>query len=279
MSIKIIKKVNLKKMMIIAGITGVVILLIHIISAVTIDRIIQYKEVTFKSSNLPYNLENYNIAFVTDTHVISDKQITEIVETLNTMEIDLLILGGDYAASGGATQKTIAALAGVKTTDGAYGVEGNHDDYNLLKQALEENGMVFLSNSGLQIKEGFYLAGTADMWNRVADVETAMEGRRPNDFTLLVSHNPDLTMEADCSAADLVLSGHTHGGQITFFRLFAPALFVSDHVTAYNQRFAGGLTKADDGTPVYVSRGVGTHANVPRIFSRPEVTIITLKRK
>lgn len=279
MSIKILKKVNFKKMMIIAGITGVIILLIHIISAFTIDRIIQYKQLTFKSSNLPYTLENYKIAFISDTHVISQKQLEEIVETLNSMEIDLMILGGDHAASGGATQKTIAALAAVNTTDGAYGVEGNHDDYILLKQTLEDNGMVFLSNSGVQIKDGFYLAGTADIWNRVPNVEAAMEGRGPNDFTILVSHNPDLTIEADCSAADLVLSGHTHGGQITFFRLFAPALVFSDHVTAYNQRFMGGLTKADDGTQVYVSRGAGTHQNVPRIFARPEVTIIELVRQ
>ena len=248
---------------------GIPIALIHAVHAVTLDRIIVYNEVPFYSERVPAELDGYRIAFVTDTHSISKARLRGVVEALNERQVDLLVLGGDFARTEAATRRSLELLSQVVTTDGIFGVEGNHDRYRKLFRAMEANGIVPLSNSGLYIRENFYLAGVEDH----PDIATAIAGAGPDSFRLLVSHHPDVTMRQDTLGVDLVLSGHTHGGQVTFFGLWAPAL---PFVTRYADRFNQGWAESRDETPVYVSRGVGEYT--PRVFARPEVVLITLRR-
>ncbi len=98
-----------------------------------------------------------------------------------------------------------------------------------------------------------------------------------DDFVLLLAHNPDITMRQDTSNVDLTLSGHTHGGHVTFFGLWAPALTWNTVITDYGQRFMSGWAESRDGTPVYVSRGTGTFERTPRVFARPQVILFTLQ--
>ena len=86
----------------------------------------------------------------------------------------------------------------------------------------------------------------------------------------------DVSMQQDTTGVDLILSGHTHGGQLNFFGIWSIGLgtrVVSD----YGRRFQGGWAESRDGTPVYVCRGIGEF--YPRVFARPEVTLITLIRR
>lgn len=257
----------------IIAIVFVIVTAIHVIHALTLDRTIQYREVPFYSANIPAEMDGYRIAFITDTHRISDERLQEIVDRLNEWQADLLLLGGDFGRRDGDPQRTIEALAQIETTDGTFGVEGNHDRFRELFRAMEANNMMPLSNSGLLVRDNFYLAGVEDLWNRSPDIAQATADAEPNDFVLLLSHNPDVTMQQDTSNIDLILSGHTHGGQITFFGALAPALW-PNHITHYGQRFMSGWAESQDGTPVYVSRGAGEY--LPRIFARPQVILITL---
>ncbi|MCL2570853.1 MAG: metallophosphoesterase [Defluviitaleaceae bacterium] len=258
-------------------ILGCIIVVIHIIHALTLDRIIQYKEIEFVSSRWPEELEGYRIAFITDTHMISNRRLERVVEELNARNIDLLLLGGDYMSLGHGIRyrEQVAILSGTQTTDGIYGVEGNHDNYIRLFAAMEAYGMTPLFNTGQQIREGFFLAGVKDLWNNRPCIATSIEGAG-DDFVLLLSHNPDVAMHQDTTHIDLFLAGHTHGGQITFFGLWAPYL-VRGSITSYNQRFRYGWAESRSGTPVYVSRGIGGY--VPRVFARPQVIIITMGAK
>jgi hypothetical protein len=154
-------------------------------------------------------------------------------------------------------------------------VDGNHDNYRRLFAAMEYYGMQPLPNTGVPIRDGFYLAGVEDYSKRRPDIGKAVAGALPGDFVLLLSHHPDVTMVQDTSAVDLVLCGHTHGGHITFFGLWAPALMPFNRITRYGQRFMGGWSESLDGVPVYVSRGAGSFARVPRVFARPEVVLVT----
>jgi len=254
----------------------IVIVAIHVISAFTLDKNIEYKEVSFYSPNIPAEMDGYKIAFLTDTHSRDVEQLEEIVLAINELQPDLLLLGGDFDIFI-SHEQSMKILSKIETTDGIYGVEGNHDEYNELFTAMRQYDIQPLSNNGVHIREGFYLAGVEDMWNRNPDVAKAMKNANSNDFTLLLAHNPDITMTQDTTSIDLILSGHTHGGQITFLGILAPALLLPEilYITNYGQRFMSGWAESYDGTPVYTSNGANTFP--PRIFAPPQVILIILR--
>ena len=219
-------------------------------------------------------LDGYRIAFMTDFHVIADESIGRVVTELNERNINLVLLGGDFSMGNAHYQGTIRELAQIATTDGIFGVEGNHDDFRRLFDAKERYGIIPLSNSGARIQEGFYLAGIHDMWNRNPNIHEAIEGTYANDFVLLISHNPDISIRQSTAGVDLILSGHTHGGQITFFGF--PMYLLRGSITHYGTRFGHGFASSVDEVPVFVSRGIGVYYDIPRVFASPEVVIFSM---
>jgi hypothetical protein len=281
-NIKAKKFVPKQRVFRVTGIAVIAVILIHIVHAVTLDRIIQYKEVSFSHPNIPAELNGYTIAFVSDTHNISERNLQGIVTELNSRQIDLLILGGDYSVNGGETCMTI--LSQVQTADGIFGVEGNHDNHVALYENMENHGIIPLDNTGFHVQDGFFLAGVRDFYRSIDSwdsgyrrrsricIPTAISDSDDGDFVLLVSHSPDIVLEpSDLSNVNLVLSGHTHGGHIAFFGVFAPGLWF---VTESGHRFKSGWAESDCGTAVLVGNGVGGY--VPRVFARPQVVILTL---
>jgi len=256
------------------GLIAVTIPVIHIIHALTLDRIIVYREIQFHSENWPVELNGYRIAFMTDMHVIPDEDMRAVASELNERNLDLLILGGDFSMNNSHYVGTLREISAINTTDGIFGVEGNHDDYIRLFAAKKLHGITPLDNNGIHIQDGFYLAGVRDMWNRDPNINEAISDAYENDFILLISHNPDVSMIQDTNEVDLILSGHTHRGQITFFGF--PMYLLLDHITSYRTRFGYEFAYSRDETPVFTSSGVGVYYNVPRIFARPEVVIFTM---
>jgi len=251
---------------------------IHVIHALTLDRIIQYVEIPFHSDRLPPELEGYRIAFISDIHYMSTIQLKEIVSYLNTNipNIDLLLLGGDNPINPHVSWTILNILSYVNTTDGIFGVEGNHDRREYLFPAMLDNGITPLFNHGVYARPNLFIAGTSCL-RRVypisASIERAIENAQPDDFVILLAHQPDIVMQQSTLGVDLVLSGHTHGGEVTFFGRWAPALTFTN-VTQYGHRFMSGWATSKDDTPVYVTNGVGNHT--VRMFARPQVVIITL---
>lgn len=252
------------------------VVLIHSISAVTVDKNIQYLELSYSSESVAPSLDGYTVAFITDTHSLPADELRVVAERVNEYSPDLLLLGGDFPSMGQAPQRSMEILSQVETPDGIYGVEGNHDNYIQLFAAMESSGITPLSNSGVRINDDLYLGGVEDLWNRMPDIDKAIDGAEDDDFVLLVAHNPDITMQQDTTAVDLILSGHTHGGQVTFLGLFAPALAMTTDISDYGQYFMSGWAKSADNTDVFVSNGTGYLTSVPRVFARPQVVLITL---
>ncbi|MCL2408598.1 MAG: metallophosphoesterase [Oscillospiraceae bacterium] len=251
----------------------VIIILIHAVHALTLDRIVVYREISFSSPNIPAEMDGYLIAFVTDIHLESGRRLRAVVDELNERQVDLLLLGGDFTFGSDDLTPVMELLSQIITTDGSFGVEGNHDHYEILFPAMKAHGITPLSNSGVYIRESFYLAGVEDLWNRNPDVAEAIAGAGTNSFVLLLAHNPDVSMTQDTTGVDLILSGHTHGGQLNFFGRWSIGLD-SGIISDYGTRFRSGWAESRDGTPVYVCQGVGDY--YPRVFARPEVTLITL---
>lgn len=263
---------------------GVAVMTVHVVHALTFDRAIRIREVAFHSPRLPPEMSGYRIAFIADTHATSeDAQLLDIVALINDLDVDMLLLGGDYVSLRGEVWardrfrglmfETMGVLGQIHTADGIFGVQGNHDT-TYYYAAMVAAGIRPLSNSGFRIREGFFVAGVQDYWRGRPDTHLATAGADPDDFVILVTHNPDLTMTHDTAHVDLILAGHTHGGQITLLGLWAPALTLTNYITAHGQRFMSGWAYSRDGTPVFVTTGAGGY--LPRIFARPEVVVISL---
>ncbi|MCL1913005.1 MAG: metallophosphoesterase [Eubacteriaceae bacterium] len=262
------------KLLKVAFITALAVALVHIASAMTIDKIIQYKEVPLVSPDVPSHIDGYRIGFITDIHALPSDTMNAMVDKLNTKGLDLLLLGGDFPTKGKAPERALEILSQVEAKDGIYGVDGNHDNYRTLFRAMEKFSIIPLTNSGLYVREGFFLAGVEDLILRKPDIAKAIEGSKEDDFVILLSHNPDVTMLQSTKGVDLALCGHTHSGQVTLFGIWAPYLSFTKGVTKYGQRFMKGWAKSMDGVPVYVSNGTGDY--LPRVFARRQVIIVTL---
>ena len=261
----------------VAAMIGLIIALIpmiHIAHGLTIGRMIRYVEIEFRSESWPAELDGYRIAFMTDMHIITDEDMRRVAAELNERNLDLLLLGGDFSMHNAHYRGTVREIAQINARDGIFGVEGNHDDYRRLFSAKEQYGITPLDNSGIRIRDGFYLAGVQDLWNRNPNIAEAIRDAEENDFILLLSHNPDVSMLQPTDGVDLILSGHTHSGQITFFGF--PMYLLRGSITEYGTRFAHGFSDSADGVPVFTSSGIGLYYVVPRIFARPEVVIFMM---
>jgi len=254
------------------------IVAIHIIHGLTLSRIIQHKEVIYSSKRVQQSLDGCRLALVTDVHNISHKRLEKIVGRISASNVDALLLGGDFSEDRDFAAKSIEVLSKTKTKYGIYGAEGNHDNHEHLFACMEKGGIIPLSNSGVSVCEGLFIAGTEDLWNRKPNISTAIQNANKGDFVILISHNPDVTIQQDTTGADLVVCGHTHGGQVSFFGIWAPVFTFSKRISQYGQKFREGWAKSKIGTPVYTSRGIedGT-TGVPRIFTQPQVVYITLQ--
>jgi predicted MPP superfamily phosphohydrolase len=230
-------------------------------------------------AKLPKAFEGMTIAFLADIHhgpFTSLEYVASVVRTTLALRPDLIILGGDYSLK---DAKYIGPcfdlLGGLKAPLGVYGVLGNHDYWHGLEETREgfkSAGISELTNRGVWVERRtcrFRLAGVDDLWMGKVDVTGALGEATEDDACLLISHNPDVAEKLRDPRVGLVLSGHTHGGQVVFpgGAPFVPSL--------YGQKYLRGVCRAPS-TTVYVSRGLGCMSVPVRFGSRPELTLLTL---
>jgi predicted MPP superfamily phosphohydrolase len=235
---------------------------------------------TLPLPRLPASFDGLTVAFLTDIHhgpFTSIDYVSAVVRTTLVLRPDLIVLGGDYSLK---DRRYIApcfeVLSALTAPLGVYGVLGNHDYWHGVAETragMKSAGVTELTNAGVWVTKGsdrFRLAGVDDLWTGRSDVSAALGEATRDDACLLVSHNPDLAEVLREPRVGLMLSGHTHGGQVVFP---TGAPFVPSR---YGQKYLRGLVKAPR-TTVYVSRGLGTSGVPVRIASRPEINLITLK--
>jgi len=190
----------------------------------------------------------------------------------------MVILGGDYASRDSqSTSVCFEELKKLQAPLGKYGVLGNHDYWKGGLEALlnmNRAGITSLDNQGLWIYssgERIRIGGVSDLWRGEPDPMPTINPANQSDYVILVSHNPDYAEQLKTNLVDIVLSGHTHGGQVTLFGLWVPYM-PSD----YGQKYKGGFANTGF-TTVYVTRGIGMTFLPIRFFARPEITVLTLK--
>jgi len=247
-------------------------------------RSLRVTRVAFASADVPPAFDGLRIAFVSDIHYgsfVSRARVRQTVDRVNALHPDLIILGGDYIyrkQSGSDIGPVFAELARLRAPLGVYGVLGNHDVALLevnVAPVMKAAGIHELYDDGVWLRRGgdrIRLGGLSDTLPDSPLPPQVLGDATPEDFVLLVSHSPDVTESLGGTPVDLVLAGHTHGGQITAFGLWSP--FVPSR---YGNKYRAGMV-ASGPVPVYVTTGVGTIIVPLRFFARPEVVLLTLRR-
>ena len=206
-----------------------------------------------------------------------------IIDLVNSQEKDIILVGGDYTNWTGKIDRFYGDLKRMKQTKyGTYAILGNHDynDVQRNSQKLRELGYKLLINENADIKIGngkIFIAGVDDYRRGKPDAEKALNGIKKDDFAILLNHNPDYfeyMTKDDKEKADITLSGHTHGGQITFFG------YILHAEIKHKQKYGYGM-KNYDGHKIYITSGVGGGAfeMFIRFFAKPEIVMIELRRK
>ncbi|MCM3093065.1 MULTISPECIES: metallophosphoesterase [unclassified Cytobacillus] len=241
-------------------------LLLFMLREAFADRII-YKELFFPE--FPESFGEIKLFFISDIHrrTVSDSIIAEIKER----KPDLVIIGGDLLEKGVSFDRVKKNLLGLKECGPVYFVWGNNDyeaDYHLLDALLLDCGVKILDNTARSFEsdegERFVLLGTDDLSKERDRLDLALEDAGPGGFRVLVSHDPRIINSIKKEQnIHLVLSGHTHGGQIHIFG-FSP--------------YEKGRIKELPQTTILISNGYGTTGMPLRLGAKSETHLLTLKK-
>ena len=224
--------------------------------------------------NLPAALDGFRIGLITDTHhstFTSLPFIDRAAILLQNEAPDMMVLGGDYVTLRNRRYIPDAAapFARLSAPHGVFGILGNHDDGVEIPRVLRRSGVTVLDDARTRLTirgEIVDLIGI-DYWTRrFEDVRRVARGHAP--FSILLAHDPRRLHEATALQLPLVLSGHTHGGQVS--------MPVIGAIAARKFPVAEGYARKDD-TALFVSRGVGTVLLPCRIDCPPEVAVVTLR--
>ena len=238
------------------------------------------KRYTVESDRLPAAFDGCRVAFVSDIHypsLFSAQRLGKLVTALSDIHPDLLLLGGDYVTSDDSIKALFSALETVGARYGTYAVLGNHERRNggLVASSMREHGIILLSDSiaCVDVAGGeLFIAGVRDSFSCDSTMIQRIDAVVDEAFLILLAHTPDYA-ERSSVMADVVLSGHTHGGQVSLLGLYTPV-----KNSAYGRRFLSGRNATSKGTTVITTNGVGTSRKKVRFCVSSEVVLLTLKR-
>lgn len=229
---------------------------------------------------MPAAFDGFRIAFISDLHyksLFKEKGLENLVRLLNDQRADALLVGGDLHEGCEYVAPVISALAAVKVSMGTYMVLGNNDYeacYADIVRQLEAHNIHLLEHRVDTLKRDgaeILIAGVRNPFNLQKNGVSPTLALSPDDFVILLTHTPDYAEDVAITNTDLVLAGHTHGGQVTLFGLYAPIL-----PSHYGQRFRGGLKRNSQGIPMIITNGLGTSNRNIRMFAPSEVVVIEL---
>jgi predicted MPP superfamily phosphohydrolase len=235
---------------------------------------LELRRATLPLHGLPSALDGLRIGLITDLHRsewVSHDDVIAAVTLIQSGEPDLVVLGGDYVSFADRAYMGPAAeeLGALTAPFGVFAILGNHDDDRVMPAALSAKGVQVLKDARTQLSirnETLELAGIHFWTKRLEDIEAVTRGTKGS--MILLAHDPRRLVEAKALGIPLVLSGHTHGGQVV--------LPVVGPIAARKFPIVEGVGRSG-GTTLFVSRGVGTVYVPVRLNCPPEVTLLTLR--
>lgn len=240
-------------------------------------------EIDLEVDNLGWNFHNFRVLNLTDIHLgqwINPEYLDELVNYVNSLNIDLITLTGDYFSyvTDGYEKSLENSFKKLKAKNGKFGVLGNHDHWmgaSKVRRIFKESEVVDLSNDvhTLEKNGDFLNICGVDSCTVCADNLNKVISKIKDDTpSILLSHEPDFATESSkTNKFDLQISGHSHGGQFII-----PKVETTPFRGPNSRKFPVGLYKVGN-MMQYTSKGLGTNSFRMRINCKPEITIITLK--
>lgn len=241
---------------------------------------IELEKVNIKINNLK---QSYTIAQLSDIHIgglIDKKFIKDLVNRINKLKVDVVVITGDLVDTNIKFAKpALDELKNFKSKYGTYFIVGNHEYFHNINEIIytvSNLNIKVLENENIYIGEknkGFNLAGVYDRFGYryedfIPDINKALHNKK-NSPTILLAHQPKYLEELkDTTGIDLVLSGHTHGGQ----------LFPFNFLVKLQQPYIRGLYKHNNHTQIYVNKGTGFWGPPMRLGASAEITYIKLEK-
>ncbi|MGI6256441.1 MAG: metallophosphoesterase [Anaerovoracaceae bacterium] len=243
-------------------------------------RLVALEEVTIQDREV---IKPMTIVLIADTHFsqhYSPRDFQKAVDKINSQDPDLVIFLGDlfddFESYTGDTAAIPQALAGINAKKGKYAVYGNHDYGGSMefkyKDIMKAGGFTVLVNESVHFPDSnVTLTGVDDYLLGYGDAKV-VEKNPVEAYNVVACHEPDIVDEIMSEPVDLMVSGHTHGGQIRI------PFHKHSYLPPLGKKYSSGLFNFDNPakTTLYVNRGLGTTKIPARLFSTPEVTVIRI---
>jgi predicted MPP superfamily phosphohydrolase len=246
---------------------------------------LRVREIDVPLPGLPRDLEGFRILQISDIHLsafLSEKQLSRVIDAALEFRPHLAAVTGDLiSAEGDPLDACIRQVARLRADAGIFGCMGNHEIYAKAEEYAEKAGaragIRFLRGRAIPLRFGSSMVNLAGVdYQRRADKDRYLRGAErlvmPGAINVLMSHNPDVFPVAANQGYNLLLAGHTHGGQVTVEILeqsINPARFFTPYV--YGLYRAGGAA-------AYVTRGIGTIGIPVRIGAPPEIVLLRFRK-
>ena len=235
------------------------------------------EQIEIRLKRLPKNLEGFRLVHLSDIHhspFTDIEHISRAVKVANSLKPDMFVLTGDYVSHESAYIAPMAEVLGkLESEFGTFACLGNHDHWTnaeMVTDKLREENIKVLINEGFRFTAkdaSFWLAGVDDYMVGKTDLRAALRGSFPDEMKMLLAHNPIIVRRAARVGVDLMLSGHTHGGQIK--------LRDDEKRILPRRKLKNGLYRRKD-TQIYITRGIGTVVLPVRYGCPPEISLLEL---
>ena len=254
---------------------------------------IEVKNISVGIKGLPDKFDNFTICHISDFHFTkNDKAPEKLLKILKRYngKYDIICVTGDFAYSSQSisTAKTFLAKldkdiyavngnSDIRQDRVRYSESSNADDMYKTQNYLSDVVSSYLVNENIKINKDeqvIFLAGVDEVSYDRDDLQKALENISKDGVVILLAHNPEIINKKGDGRIKLILSGHTHGGQICLPN--GQALFNN---TSLPLKYSSGLHKVWDDTLLYVNRGIGAVRIKLRLNCKSEVTFIKLKKK
>jgi len=231
--------------------------------------------------HLPEPFRGFTLVHLTDIHygpLVSLHMVRQIVGQANRLKKDAVVCTGDYVHERNKRDqidRVGPVLSELTARSGVYSVLGNHDHW-----ADPERSRYWLKRSGQDLshrlravergRDRIWLAGAGDLWEDHEPLDRLLGRIPPEDCRIVLAHNPD-TADTDYEGrVDLMICGHTHGGQVNIPFIGPPVLPVK------NKDYSSGLKSSPRGTRVFISKGLGWSICPVRFNCLPEIAVLEL---
>lgn len=243
--------------------------------------LVQFNKYRIPLTRLPKEFSGIRIVHISDLHygpLVPYSFVERLIQKVKSLDKDIIVCTGDYIHERNSTKqinKIWPLLSELEAPEGVFSVLGNHDHWGDTERSLywlEKSGQnsrgkaIPIERNGKKL----WVAGVGDLLEDDMDIDHALKNVPKEDCRIVLAHNPDSADSPYAEHVDLMISGHTHGGQVNVPFYGPPVLPVK------NKDYSAGLVRTRKNQSLFISRGIGWVIYPVRFNCFPEIPILEL---